>query len=74
MSGKILKRIPMYPFFHSREESPNSCEKYGTDLFPSFYTFRDLLPWIGEQHFIEKDFKLFSRNADICAISGNYWN
>ena len=43
---------------------------YGTYLSPRFDTLNDLLPWIGEQQYIQMDFWQFSRNADICVIAG----
>ena len=39
-------------------------------VWDRFDTLKDLLPWIGEQKYIQMDFWQFSRNADICVIPG----
>ena len=39
-------------------------------LSPRFYTLKDLLPWIGEQQYIETDVWQFSRKAGMCVIPG----
>ena len=40
------------------------------EMSSRFDTIKDLLPWIGEQQYIQMDFLQLSRNADICVIPG----
>ena len=37
----------------SRGKGPKKKKNYGTNMFPTFNKNQDLLPWIGEQRYIE---------------------
>ena len=48
----------------------NFLFNYGTDLSPCFYTFEDLVSWIGEHCIFGMCFWQFSRHSDILVIPG----
>ena len=54
----------------SRGQGPEKMENYGTNISPSFNKNQDLVPWIGEQQYIEMLLLLFANNPDKCCYVG----